>query len=262
MTTEYAFDAIPVGVLWMLMIFGAIGIYEVGFRVGRWWQEHTPDEKEGSTGLMVGSLLATLGFLLAVTMGMASGRFDDRRSLVLAEANAIGTTYLRAGYLPDPQGSEIRNLLRAYVPLRINVPELAQVQANNVRSVAIQNEIWTRTQSLAKAHPDWDVVGLFIGSVNDMIDIQNSRAVAGIYSRVPDMVLWELIGGGALTLLMVGYNAGLTRKRSLVGAVILVIVMSAVITLVVDLDRPRDGFVTVNQQALIDLAQQLGPPLP
>ena len=63
MTTEYAFDAIPVGVLWMLIIFGAIGIYEVGFRVGRWWQEHTPDEKEGSTGLMVGSppAKATMG---------------------------------------------------------------------------------------------------------------------------------------------------------------------------------------------------------
>lgn len=70
----------------------ALLLYEVGFRVGRWWQDRTPEEREGPTGMLVGSLIALMAFLLAITMGMATDRFDTRRALVLAEANAIGTT--------------------------------------------------------------------------------------------------------------------------------------------------------------------------
>ena len=73
--------------------------------------------------MIVGSILALLAFLLAVTMSMASDRFDTRRAIVLDEANSIGTTYLRAGYLPEPASSQIRQLLREYVPLRIVVTD-------------------------------------------------------------------------------------------------------------------------------------------
>ena len=69
--------------------------------------------------MLVGSILAMLAFLLAVTMGMASDRFDTRRGLVRDEANTIRTTFLRAGYLAEPYGKDIQNLLREYVPLRI-----------------------------------------------------------------------------------------------------------------------------------------------
>ena len=112
-------DSLPI-----LAVFGVFALismlcYEAGFRLGRWWQDREPGEQEGPTGMLVGSILALLAFLLAVTMGMASDRFDTRRAVVLEEANAIGTTYLRAGYLPEPASSEIRELLREYVPLRI-----------------------------------------------------------------------------------------------------------------------------------------------
>ncbi len=76
--------------------------------------------------MIVGSLLALMGFLLAITMGMASDRFDTRRGLVLAEANSVGTTYLRAGYLPEPASSEIRDLLREYVPYASSRPTIWQ----------------------------------------------------------------------------------------------------------------------------------------
>ena len=77
---------------------------------------------------------------------------------------------------------------------------------------------------------------------------------------MPETVLLLLIIGSALTLGMVGYSAGLTRRRSLIGAVVLVVVLGAVITLVVDLDRPREGFLQVSQQPLVDLQEQIGPP--
>ena len=100
MATHQLLDPLPVAVVFLAVALVSLAAYEIGFRVGRRWQERTPDEKEGPSGILVGSVLALMAFLLAVTMGMASDRFDSRRQLVLDEANAIGTVYLRAGYLP------------------------------------------------------------------------------------------------------------------------------------------------------------------
>ena len=90
-----------------------------------------PGEQEGPTGVLVSSILALMAFLLAVTMGMASDRFDTRRQLVVQEANAISTTYLEADYLPQPAADQMKELLREYLPLRIaNTSDRSVVQAN------------------------------------------------------------------------------------------------------------------------------------
>ena len=85
-------DSLPIWGVLALFALLALLLYEVGFRIGRWWQDRTPEESEGPTGMLVGSILALMAFLLAITMGMATDRFDTRRGLVLAEANAVGTT--------------------------------------------------------------------------------------------------------------------------------------------------------------------------
>ena len=81
--------------------------------------------------MIVGSLLALMAFLLAITMGMASDRYNARRAVVLAEANAVGTTYLRAGYLPERASSETKDLLHEYVPLRISTDGLSNIQGED-----------------------------------------------------------------------------------------------------------------------------------
>jgi hypothetical protein len=259
MTTQELLDPIPIAVVFLLFGLVTLICYEAGYRLGRWWQDRTPGEQE-ATGMLVGSIVALMAFLLAVTMGMASDRFDTRRGLVLEEANAIGTTYLRAGYLPAPAGDDSRDLLREYVPLRIATNDRAQLQANIERSVQIQTELWAIAEELARTTDQGDLVGLYIESLNEVIDLHETRVVAGIYARVPETILLILIGGSALSLGMVGYSAGLTHRRGLISAIVLVIALGAVITLVVDLDRPRDGFLQVSQQPLLDLQQQVGPP--
>lgn len=255
-------DPFPVLAVFGLFVLIALAAFEGGYRLGRWWQRRTPDEMEGATGMIVGSLLALMAFMLAVSMGMASDRFDARRSLVLAEANAIGTTYLRAGYLPEPSSTEIRELLREYVPLRISVADRDQLQANYARSEEILAELWAEAEEIARANPDSETVALYIETLNETIDLHEARVTAVVYARVPETVLLLLMIGAALTLGMVGYNAGLTRRRSLVTAVALVAVLGAVITVVVDLDRPRDGFLQVSQQPLLDVQEMMGPPSP
>ena len=201
-----------------------------------------------------------MAFLLAVTMGMASDRFDTRRQLVLEEANAIGTVYLRAGYLPQPASDQTRELLREYTPLRIDTADESQLATNFARSAQIQNELWAIVEPLARSTPDSQMLALSVSALNDMIDLGETRLTAIVYARVPETITWLLILGAALTLGMVGFHAGLHRHRSLISAVVLVVVLGAVITLVVDLDRPRRGFLQVGQQPLIDVEQQIGAP--
>lgn len=252
-------DPLPIALVFVAFGIITLAAFEIGFRIGRWWQERTPDEKEGPTSMLVGSLLALLAFLLAVTMGMASDRFETRRSLVLQEANSIGTTCLRAGYLPEPAAETSRELLREYVPLRIGADRADLIEGFR-RSTEIHAELWAIAEGLAIDSPESEVLGLYIASLNETIDLHETRVAAVVYGRVPETVLMLLIVGAALTLAMVGYSAGLTRKRSLVSAIVLVVVLGAVITLIVDLDRPRRGLLQVSQQPLIDLQEQIGPP--
>ena len=259
MVATQLFDALPIPAFFILFALISLACYEGGFRLGRWWQNREPGEQEGPTGVLVGSILALLAFLLAVTMGMASDRFDARRAIVLDEANAIGTTYLRAGYLPEPASSQIRELLRQYVPLRIRTSSSDDLQGDIQKSQAILNQLWTIAEGVAKTTNQGDLVSTFIESLNDTIDLHETRVTAAS-ARVPETVVLLLIIGSALTLGMVGFSAGLTRRRSLLTAAVLIIALGAVITIVVDLDRPREGFIQVSQQPLIDVEQRIGPP--
>jgi hypothetical protein len=258
MTPQQLLDPISVPLVFVLIVVLLLIAFEVGFRIGRWWQIKTPEDTEGPTGTLVGGLLALMAFLLAITMGMASDRFDTRRGLVIEEANDIGTTYLRAGYLPAPAAERSQAMLREYVPLRINVDDRQQVAANFARSEEIQHELWAIAQQLAIEHPDSDLLSLYVDSLNATIDIHATRATALVYGRVPETVLMLLLVGSVLTLGIVGYSAGLTQRRGLLSAVVLVVFLAAVLTLVVDLDRPTNGFLQVSQQPMIDLLEQVG----
>jgi hypothetical protein len=133
-----------------------------------------PGEQEGPTEMLVGSLLALMAFVLAITMGMAADRFDTRRNVVLAEANAIGQTYLQASYLPDPQAEQMRELLREYRPLRIGSEDMAQVQANIQRSVELHAEMWTIAAEVARSGHSPDLVSSFGDSLSEIVSLVNS----------------------------------------------------------------------------------------
>ena len=250
-------DSVPVLVFFGLFALVTLGFYEVGFRIGRWVQDRTADVvEEGPNGVLVGSIVALMAFLLAITTGMASDRYDTRRLMVLDDANAIQTAYLRAGYIAEPGSSEARTLLQAYLPLRITTSDPVAVQAAILQSEALQRQLWAIAENAARADSS-DVTALFVESINDVITVHEQRVTAGVYARVPPTILWVLILGAALSLGMVGYSAGLTKKRSPVSAIALIIALGAVLTLAIDLDRPRDGFIQVSQQPLVDLQRQI-----
>jgi hypothetical protein len=255
--SQQPLDEIPYWIVLPAFVLLTLAFYELGYRIGRWRERRATGELTGPTGMIVGSMLALMAFLLAIAMGMAADRFDTRRGLVLQEANAIGTTLLRAGYLPEPYSARAETLLREYVPLRIVEGGQDELQAKIARSVEIHEELWTIAEALAREHGELPVVAIFIESLNETIDLHESRITAGLYARVPPTVIWLLLGGVIFSIALVGYNAGLTERRSTLSAVVLAVALSAVIALIVDLDRPGDGLIRTSQRPLIDLRDSL-----
>jgi hypothetical protein len=254
-------DAYPIWMVIVSFVVITLGCYEVGFRIGRWWQDRMPGEQEGPTGILVGAILGLMAFMLAVTMGMASDRFDSRRGLVVEEANAIGKAYLEADYLPQPAADQVQELLREYLPLRIaDTSDRAAIKANFLRSQELHTQMWAIAADVARSGYLSDLMSSFGDSLAEIRSVHETRTVARDYARVPETVLWLLLVGSALSLGMVGYSAGLTGQRSVLSAVAMVLVLGAVLILVIDLDRPQEGFLQVSQQALLDVQQWIGQP--
>lgn len=252
-------DSIPQVAVFVVILAAMIVAFEIGFRFGHWRERRNPEEKEGPTSTLVGALLALMAFLIAITMGMASDRFDTRRGFVQEEANAIHTAYLRAGYLPQPVSDQVQVLLRQYVPLRMTSADPAQLEANIASAQALMDQVWGITQDFISQNPGSDAYSAFAESITDAINVAASRVTA-IDNRVPEGILWFLIVGSVLSVGLVGYDAGLTMRRSLVAALLLIVLFSTVIYLVLDLNQPATGIFQVSQQPLITLQQQIGPP--
>ena len=138
--------AVRVGV-YLLGGIGAIlavpmTLIEAGWWLGNWRRQRSKEEKDAPIGSAVGATLGLLAFLLAFTFGMAASRFDNRKQIVLQEANAIGTTYLRVDFLPDRRAREARNLLREYTALRAGVKASIMSPEGMARPSAIHDQLW------------------------------------------------------------------------------------------------------------------------
>ena len=188
-----------------------LGFYEVGFRVGRWVQDRTADVvEEGPNGVLVGSIVALMAFLLAITTGMASDRFDARRLTSSRRRTRSRRPTCAPGYIAEPGSSEARALLESYIPLRITTGDPAAVAAAIVQSEELQRQLWAVAENAARQDSS-DVTALFVESINDVITVHEQRVTAGVYARVPPTILWVLVLGSALSLGMVGYSAGITK---------------------------------------------------
>jgi hypothetical protein len=253
------FDPLPIWLLLLGTVVGAFFSVELGFRLARYRMRRSDDEKEASVGGMVGATLALLAFMLAFTFGLAASRFDDRRRIVLDEANAIGTTYLRAAMLSEPICAESRSLLRQYVDVRLEAAGVGKVNEAISKSEQVHERLWS--QALAAAERDRSpITGLFIQSLNEMIDLHAKRVMVAVRSRVPGAIWIVLYLLAILAMAAMGYQEGLTSTRRSPAALALVIAFSLVLILIVDLDRPGAGLLRVSQQSMIDLQNSMSVP--
>jgi len=249
-------DFLPLWLLFILTVVLVSIAVEIGFRLGKFRRAHAP-EKETPVGAMVGAMLGLLAFMLAFTFGLAASRFDERRHTIVDEANAIGTTYLRAAMLPEPFRTEIRTDLREYVDVRLAAVQQGTFAQPIARSQELHQALWDRAVDVAGQDPHSIVGGLFIQSLNQMIDLHATRVMVGLRSRIPAVIWAALFFVAVLTMSTLGYHEGLAGNRRSLASLTLVIAFSAVLFLIVDLDRPREGHLRIGQHAMLDLQASL-----
>jgi len=254
-------DALPLWALFVFILAVVLLSVECGYRLGKYRRSRHEEEKEAPLGTMVGATLGLLAFILAFTFGLAAARFDTRRQVLLNEANAIGTTYLRAGMLPD-RAQQIRGLLRDYVGARLEAVQSGKVAEGVRRSEEIQQQVWLEAETVGQKNPNSIVVGLFVQSLNQMIDVHAERLQAGLRSRIPAAIWVGLFAVAALSLSTMGYHAGLSGTRRSLAIVAVAVTFSVVIELIADLDRPQEGVLRISQQALLDVQRSMNPPSP
>ena len=252
-------DALPLWGFFIAVLFLVLLSLEGGYRVAQYRRRRSLQETEAPVGAMVGATLGLLAFMLAFTFGYAAERFDLRRQLLLDEANAIGTTYLRSGMLPERR-EEIRKLLRDYVDTRLDAVKSNQIAEGIRRSEQLQDQLWAQTVTLAERNPTSIVVGLFVTSLNEVIDLHAKRVTAGLRNRIPGTIWAALLTIATLSLGAMGYHSGLVGTTRSLAILVVAVTFSAVIALIADLDRPQEGSLTVSQQALIDVRQSMNPP--
>jgi hypothetical protein len=251
--------------LWGLLLATVAVVFlsvEGGYRLGKLRRQRSEPEKESTVGATVGATLGLLAFTLAFTFGLAAARFETRRQVLLEEANAIGTTNLRAAFLPEPQRSEARRLLREYVDVRLKGVQPDKVQQAVSESNALHSRLWAHAVAAAEKDPRSIPTGLFIQSLNEVIDLHAKRVMVGLRNRIPGAIWGALYFMAVLGMAEIGYHGGLTSPKRSPAVLALVLTFSAVMFLIADLDRPQEGLLRVSQQAMIDLRLSLKESIP
>lgn len=233
---------------------------ETGYRIGRRAQSNINEATKSHISVIQGTIVGLLSLLLSFTLAMAVSRFDTRKQLVVEEANAIGTAFLRARLLPEPSRAEVADLLRLYVDTRIETTQPGQdersTKALHERAAQLQQQLWALGVDAAGKDERAVTTGLFVQALNDVIDVKEKRTIA-LSNHVPESVLLLLLVGAVLAASTVGYACGLGKSRRTVVQWALSLLIALVIFVIIDLDRPRLGLIRISQKSMIDLKDSM-----
>ncbi len=236
-----------------LLIFAVIGgASALGVLAGRHLRASSEGYRE-PIGVLQGALLGVVGLILAFGLSLAVGRYQDRRADVVTDANTIGTAYLRAQTIAEPQRTRSLALLRSYNDLAIRVtyeiPGSAAIGATSAQQGQLQRRLWRLAGESVNARPRDSAPRLYLESLNDMIDHQTVR-LSGLNNRVPDPVLWlELVGAAVALGLLALYLSVL--GKGLIPIVVAAVIVSFLVFVTFDLDRPTRGMIQIPATPLL-----------
>jgi hypothetical protein len=250
-------DHLPLWGLFVVTIVVVVLSIEAGYRLGKYRRARSDQEKDATVGAIVAATLGLLAFMLAFTFGLAATRFDARRMLVLEESNAIGTANLRAGLLPEPNRSQIRKLFREYVDVRLEATNPGAVEGAISKSSELHRALWSQATEVAAQDNRSILTGIFVQSLNEVIDLHAKRVMFGLHNRIPELVWIVLYFMAIVSMTALGYQEGLSGSRRSLAVLALAFTFSAVMLLIADLDRPQEGLLRVSQRAMLDLRESL-----
>jgi len=230
------------------LFFGMVICLEIGYRLGRRNSEN-PDLAHEGIGAIEAAVFALLGLLLGFSLAGGTSRLDSRRQLIIQEANAIGTAYLRLDTLAVGDQPAMRRFFRDYLDARLRVyqklPDLRAADQELAGAAKIQQSIWSQAIIAVRADPTQTAAKLLLPALNEMIDVTTSRTVA-LYTHLPLLILALLISVALLSGLLAGYAMAKRRNRSWLHTLVYALVVAITIYSVLDLDYPRSGLIRLN----------------
>jgi hypothetical protein len=273
-SVQEAFMTVSKGVGYDIMFFiliaaGLLMAFLAARTIGRcqhrWMQKRHPERTEpatDSTSYLVSSALALLGLLIGFTFSMAVERFNERRIAVTLEANAISTVYARAGLFKEPFASQLRaniaryaNDRRDFVAAGEDTQKLDQVGKDAGEA---QAEIWAVMKAALDDNDAAALTTATLTSMNEMFDLASKRQ-ALIEAHIPFMVMAVLIGFALATAYLLGYGSAHERQKHNAATTMVFALVAIAIALIVDLDRPRLGFIKVDQDPMERVIESLQP---
>jgi hypothetical protein len=247
--------ALAAGVLFLAML----ALLEVGRRLGVRRAAREGDAAHAGAGVVDGAVFALLGLLIAFSFSGAASRFDERRKLVVEEANAIGTAYLRVDLLPAAAQGEMRQLFRRYLDTRLAayraLPDLAAAKAELARANALQQEIWAKAVAAVSGT---QAAVLVLPALNQMIDITTTRTMAA--ETHPPFIIFALLFVLALLgALLAGHSMSGAKVRDWIHMVTFALALTGAIYVILDLEFPRLGLIRVDafDHVLVELRQSM-----
>jgi hypothetical protein len=217
--------------------------HEAGYWVGSRRRQRGGEVQAEGVGIVVGGMLSLMAFVLALTLSFANSRFSERVEGTLAEANAIGTAWLRAEAIGHVRGPEIAKLLEEYIRLRREYVSEGQDQSTldalNQRTNALQSKIWGHMAAIIRDQPD-PISASLMSALNDAFDQATAERFA--YNlRLPSPIFWLLLGMTLLGMAALGFQLGLAGKKVHLLVAVLSIMWTVVIVDILDLASPRIG---------------------
>ena len=243
------------------LLVGMSVLLESGRRLGRRRQSKDEEGSRAGLGAVEGAIFGLMGLLVAFTFSGAATRFDTRRQLIVDEANAVGTAWLRLDLLPAAAQPELRDLFRRYLDARLaayeKIPDMEAAYAELARANTLQGEIWDRAAVACResANP---LTAQLIPALNEMFDIASTRtATAQIH---PPAIIFIMLG--VLTLmssLLAGYAMAGGKSRSWVHMIGFTVILAVTVYVILDLEFPRIGLIRVDKfdQLLLDVRQSM-----
>jgi hypothetical protein len=237
----------PTILIAILLFVLLIVSYILGYRIRNRRVNRKAEQTIEDLGAINGTLLGLLALLLAFTFGMSNSRFDNRRQLIIEEANDISTVILRTDIYPDSMRQVLRTHMKEYVEARIAFYQSGMNEKRVVETFLngnkISSKIWSIVAAYARIDPTTTKTSELIPALNNMIDITTTRRAAG-ESTIPDSIMYFLFVLCLCSSFLLGYD----RKNKFDWIVVIgfALMLSATVFTIIDLDRPRSGLINMD----------------
>ena len=234
--------------LWLSVQIG------VSFRKKR---RNLEENERDDFGIIMAAILTLLGLIIGFSFSMAITRYDQRKNLEEAEANAIGTEYVRVDFLPTADAARVRSLLRRYLDQRIlfyKTRDDLQLRQIDAETTQLETDLWSAVQAPAAAQPT-PVVTIAVTGMNDVLNTKGLTQAAWS-NRIPNAAWGLMVTIAVCCNLLIGYGARRGPAKTML-LLVLPLIVSISFSLIADIDSPRGGIVRVQAQNLTRLSQSL-----